>query len=92
MSKESLNIVITNVYWIQMRDFYNLDDDKFEEQWDRRLQFNVKAHLWLLHAASKYVEDSNQHELGCDVFVNIASMADVKPSGSSWAGGMLNLN
>lgn len=48
-----------------------------EEDWDRCFLYNVKSHLWLLHAAKPYLEESE------GAFVTTASVAGVKPSGSS---------
>lgn len=48
-----------------------------DEDWDKCFLYNVKAHLWLLHAAKAELEKSEGS------FVTTASIAGVKPSGSS---------
>ena len=78
-----LDVVISNVGWTRMRNFSDLEDGLDEEDWDRCFAANVKSHLWLFHAAKKYLEESNQRERGAAVFVSTASVAGVKPSGSS---------
>lgn len=48
-----------------------------DEDWDRCFLYNVKAHLWLLHAAKAELERTE------GAFITTASIAGVKPSGSS---------
>jgi NAD(P)-dependent dehydrogenase (short-subunit alcohol dehydrogenase family) len=50
-----------------MTNFMDLDDNMEEDVWDRCFTVNVKSHLWLMHAAKKYLEESE----GC--FVSTAS-------------------
>lgn len=50
-----------------------------DEDWDRCFLYNVKAHLWLCHAAR---DELNKTE---GAFITTASLAGVKPSGSSLA-------
>ncbi len=78
-----LDAVVSNVGWTRMRNFSDLDDGMDEEDWDRCFGSNVKAHLWLFHAARKWLEESNAREEGSAVFVSTASIAGCKPSGSS---------
>lgn len=78
-----LDAVISNVGWTRMRDFSNLEDGVDEEDWDLCFGANVKAHLWLFHAARRWLEESNAREEGSAVFVSTASIAGCKPSGSS---------
>jgi NAD(P)-dependent dehydrogenase (short-subunit alcohol dehydrogenase family) len=78
-----LDAVISNVGWTRMRDFSDLEDGMDDEDWDRCFGANVKAHLWLFHAAKKWLEESNAREEGSAVFVSTASVAGCKPSGSS---------
>ncbi|CAK7206114.1 hypothetical protein SEUCBS139899_008898 [Sporothrix eucalyptigena] len=73
-----LDAVISNVGWTRMTDFLDLEQGVVENDWDRCFDVNVKGHLRLFHAA--------QHALGASsngVFVSTASVAGVKPSGSS---------
>ncbi|PKS08462.1 hypothetical protein jhhlp_004845 [Lomentospora prolificans] len=78
-----LDVVISNVGWTQMRNFSDLDDGVNEDDWDRCYNANVKSHLWLFHAAKPYLEAANRRDEGSAVFVSTASVAGVKPSGSS---------
>jgi NAD(P)-dependent dehydrogenase (short-subunit alcohol dehydrogenase family) len=48
-----------------------------EDDWDRCFLYNVKAHLWLMHAAKAELEKTE------GAFITTASIAGVKPSGSS---------
>ncbi|KAG5761393.1 hypothetical protein H9Q72_010497 [Fusarium xylarioides] len=78
-----LDVVISNVGWTKMRQFSDIDDNVDEDDWDRCYVANVKSHLWLFHAAKRYLDESNQREAGVPVFVSTASLAGVIPSGSS---------
>ncbi|EFX04353.1 short chain dehydrogenase reductase [Grosmannia clavigera kw1407] len=78
-----LDVVVSNVGWTRMRNFADLDDGVDEADWDRCFAVNVKSHLWLFHAARPWLEESNSREAGSAVFVSTASVAGVKPSGSS---------
>lgn len=73
-----LDLVVSNGGWTRIRDFKNLDDNVEEDDWDRCWNVNVKSHLWLIHAARKFLESSDN-----GAFVSVASIAGVKPSGSS---------
>lgn len=74
-----LDVVVSNNGWTRVTDFMDLDDQVREEDWDRCFDVNVKAHLWLLYAAKEHLEKSE----GGGAFVTVASLAGVKPSGSS---------
>jgi NAD(P)-dependent dehydrogenase (short-subunit alcohol dehydrogenase family) len=78
-----LDVVISNFGWTRMRNFADLDDGVDEDDWDRCFAANVKAPLWLFHAARPWLEASNAREAGAAVFVSTASVAGCKPSGSS---------
>lgn len=78
-----LDVVISNFGWTKMRNFADLDDGVDEDDWDRCFGANVKAPLWLFHAARPWLEASNAREAGTAVFVSTASVAGCKPSGSS---------
>ena len=88
LSGGRLDVVISNMGWTQMRNFSDLDDGVVEEDWDRCFAANVKSHLWLFHAARKYLEESNKRDEGSAVFVSTASVSGVKPSGSSLVCGL----
>lgn len=72
-----LDVVFSNGGWTSITNFNDLDDNVDEEMWDRCWNMNVKSHLWMLHAARKYLDETE----GC--FISTASLAGVRPSGSS---------
>ena len=72
-----LDIVVSNAGWTRMRNFADLCDNVHEDDWERCFTANVKSHLWLFHAAHAYLAESR------GAFVSTASVAGVKPSGSS---------
>ncbi|KAG9570643.1 NAD(P)-binding protein, partial [Aureobasidium melanogenum] len=72
-----IDVVVSNAGWTKLRDFLNLDDGLYEEDWDRCFRINVKSHLWLFHAVRPYLDDTQGS------FVTTASVAGIKPSGSS---------
>jgi len=74
-----LDVVISNQGWTRVTNFFDIDDQVKEEDWDKCFNFNVKSHLWLLYAAKPHLEAIE----GGGSFITIASLAGVKPSGSS---------
>jgi NAD(P)-dependent dehydrogenase (short-subunit alcohol dehydrogenase family) len=72
-----IDVVVSNAGWTKMRDFLNLEDGLYEEDWDRCFKVNVKSHLWLFHAVRPYLDETE------GAFVTTASVAGIKPSGSS---------
>lgn len=72
-----LDVVFSNGGWTRMSNFQDLEDNVIEEDWDRCFNMNVKSHLWLMHAARKWLDESE------GVFITTASLAGVRPSGSS---------
>ncbi|KAF1357101.1 hypothetical protein BDV97DRAFT_286692 [Delphinella strobiligena] len=72
-----LDVVVSNAGWTRMRNFMDLDDGVDEDDWDRCFNVNVKSHLWLFHAAKQHLDQSE------GAFISTASVAGVKPSGSS---------
>ncbi|KAL9095416.1 MAG: hypothetical protein Q9165_002287 [Trypethelium subeluteriae] len=72
-----LDVVVSNHGWTRLTNFTNLDEGLNDEDWDKCFAYNVKSHLWLL-AACRAELDKNE---GC--FITTASIAGVKPSGSS---------
>ncbi|KFY95362.1 hypothetical protein V500_02813 [Pseudogymnoascus sp. VKM F-4518 (FW-2643)] len=64
-----LDAVFSNGGWTSIQDFNDLDDNVDEEMWDKCWNMNVKSHLWLMHAAKKYLDDSE------GVFITTASLA-----------------
>ncbi|CAK7566507.1 MAG: hypothetical protein SEPTF4163_004454 [Sporothrix epigloea] len=77
-----LDVVVSNAGWTRITDFMDLDDQVNEDDWDRCYNVNVKAHMWLLYAAMPHFE-RNVDTKGS--FVTVASLAGVRPSGSSVA-------
>lgn len=78
-----IDVVVSNAGWTKMRDFLDLDDGLYDEDWDRCFRINVKSHLWLFHAVRPYL-DATQGS-----FITTASVAGIKPSGSSLVSGAL---
>lgn len=74
-----LDVVVSNQGWTRITDFFDIEDQVREEDWDRCFNLNVKSHLWLLYAAKPHLEKSE----GGGSFVTVASLAGVRPSGSS---------
>ncbi|KAM0340135.1 hypothetical protein ACHAPU_010627 [Fusarium lateritium] len=74
-----IDAVVSNAGWTKFADFFDLDDNVDEAVWDQCYAANVKSHLFLCHAAKKYLEGAN------GAFVMTSSVAGVKPSGSSMA-------
>lgn len=74
-----LDVVVSNAGWTRMTTFANLDENVVDEDWDRCFVMNVKTHLWLMHAALPALEASQ------GAFISTASVAGVKPGGSSLA-------
>jgi len=74
-----LDVVVSNQGWTRVTDFFDLEDQVTEDDWDRCFNMNVKSHLWLLYAAKPHLVKSE----GGGAFVTVASLAGVRPSGSS---------
>ncbi|KAL0474632.1 short chain dehydrogenase [Neurospora intermedia] len=74
-----LDIVFSNGTWIRLRDINDLDDNVNEEDWDMCFNMNVKSHLWLMHAAKPYLDQTE------GVFITTACLSGVIVSGSSLA-------
>lgn len=72
-----LDVVVSNAGWTRVTNFNNLDEGMVDEDWDKCFLYNVKSHLWLMHAARDELEKTE------GAFVTTASVAGVKPSGSS---------
>ncbi|KAH8676283.1 short chain dehydrogenase [Xylariales sp. PMI_506] len=74
-----LDVVFSNGGWTKVRNMMDLDDNIFEDDWDRAFNMNVKSHLWLMHAARKHLDDTE------GAFITTASLAGLSHSGSSLA-------
>ncbi|KAF4257332.1 hypothetical protein KXW98_003662 [Aspergillus fumigatus] len=72
-----LDVVVSNVGWTRMTNFMNLEDADNEMDWDRCFSMNVKSHFQLFRVCQEHLERSE------GVFIATASVAGVKPSGSS---------
>ncbi|KAF1949291.1 oxidoreductase ucpA [Byssothecium circinans] len=72
-----LDVVVSNAGWTRMTNFLNLDEGVNEEDWDKCFVMNVKTHLWLAYAAKDALAENE------GTFISTASVAGVKPSGSS---------
>lgn len=72
-----LDVVVSNGGWTKFSNFADLDAGVEEADWDRCFNFNVKSHLFLMHAAKKHLDETE------GAFISTASLAGVKPSGSS---------
>ncbi|KAI0482201.1 short chain dehydrogenase [Xylariaceae sp. FL0804] len=74
-----LDVVFSNGGWSRFRGLASIDDNCYEEEWDRAFNMNVKSHLWLMQAAKKHLEATE------GVFISTSSLAGVTHSGSSLA-------
>ncbi|KAL7629393.1 hypothetical protein AAE478_000913 [Parahypoxylon ruwenzoriense] len=74
-----LDVVFSNGGWTRYRGMSSIDENAFEEEWDRCFNLNVKSHLWLMQAAKKHLAEAE------GAFISTASVAGVIPSGSSLA-------
>ncbi|KAH7035459.1 short chain dehydrogenase [Microdochium trichocladiopsis] len=74
-----IDIIVSNAGWTRFTNFMNLDEQVREEDWDRCYNVNVKCHLWLLYAAKPHFDKNPEG----GSFVSVASLAGVRPSGSS---------
>lgn len=72
-----LDIVISNAGWTRVTNFQNFSEGTLESDWDKCFIYNVKSHLWFFEAALPHLEKNEGS------FVSTASLAGVKPSGSS---------
>jgi len=72
-----LDVVISNAGWTRVTDFMTFDEQTLDEDWDKCFTYNVKTHLWLFIAAREALTSTG------GAFVTTASLAGVKPSGSS---------
>lgn len=74
-----LDVVVSNQGWTKVTNFFDLEDNLDEEMWDKCFNYNVKSHLYLFHAAKPHMEANEEG----GSFVTVASLAGVRPSGSS---------
>ncbi|KAL6707865.1 hypothetical protein ACN47E_003765 [Coniothyrium glycines] len=72
-----LDVVVSNAGWTRVTVFTDIEQQINDEDWDKCFTMNVKTHLWLAYAA----KDALAKEEG--TFISTASVAGVKPSGSS---------
>ncbi|KAF2156999.1 oxidoreductase ucpA [Myriangium duriaei CBS 260.36] len=72
-----LDVVVSNAGWTRITNFFNIEEQMEESDWDKCFLYNVKAHLWLAYASRNALKESQ------GTFITTASVAGVKPSGSS---------
>jgi NAD(P)-dependent dehydrogenase (short-subunit alcohol dehydrogenase family) len=72
-----IDVVLSNGGWTKFRDTASIDDNVFEEDWDRAFNMNVNSHLWLLQASKQYLDETE------GAFITTASIAGVTGVGSS---------
>ncbi|GIZ46183.1 hypothetical protein CKM354_000932100 [Cercospora kikuchii] len=72
-----IDLVVSNAGWTKITNFLNLEEGMVDEDWDKCFVYNVKSHLWSLHAAKAELEKSE------GAFITTTSIAGVKPAGSS---------
>jgi NAD(P)-dependent dehydrogenase (short-subunit alcohol dehydrogenase family) len=72
-----LDAVVSNAGWTRMTNFMSIEEGVNDDDWDRCFTMNVKTHLWLAYAAKDALAESE------GTFISTASVAGVKPSGSS---------
>ena len=79
-----LDVVVSNAGWTRITNFFDIEQQVNEDDWDKCFNVNVKAHLWLLYAAKDHLEKSVDEPNGIGgAFITVASLAGVRPSGSS---------
>ena len=79
-----LDVVVSNAGWTRITYFSDLTQQVDEDDWDKCFAVNVKSHLWLLYASKDHLEAAADKEGGVGgAFVTVASVAGVRPSGSS---------
>ncbi|KAJ9501189.1 hypothetical protein H2202_002983 [Exophiala xenobiotica] len=79
-----LDVVVSNAGWTRLTDFFDLEQQVNEDDWDKCFTVNVKSHLWLLYAAKEHLGKAADEEGGIGgAFVTVTSVAGVRPSGSS---------
>ncbi|KAI8632363.1 short chain dehydrogenase [Xylariaceae sp. FL1651] len=74
-----LDVLFSNGGWTRFRGMTSIDENCYEEDWDRAFNMNVKSHLWLMHAAKQHLDSAE------GAFITTASLAGVNHSGSSLA-------
>jgi NAD(P)-dependent dehydrogenase (short-subunit alcohol dehydrogenase family) len=72
-----LDVVVSNAGWTRMTNFLNIDEGVNEDDWDKCFVMNVKTHMWLAYATKDALAETE------GTFISTASVAGVKPSGSS---------
>jgi NAD(P)-dependent dehydrogenase (short-subunit alcohol dehydrogenase family) len=72
-----LDVVISNAGWTRMTTFTDIEQQVNDDDWDKCFTMNVKTHMWLAYAAKDALTETE------GAFISTASVAGVKPSGSS---------
>ncbi|KAI0409719.1 short chain dehydrogenase [Xylaria palmicola] len=74
-----LDVLFSNGGWSRFRGLESIDENCYEEEWDRAFNMNVKSILWLMQAAKRHLDETE------GAFITTASLAGVSHSGSSLA-------
>jgi NAD(P)-dependent dehydrogenase (short-subunit alcohol dehydrogenase family) len=72
-----IDVIFSNGGWTRVRGLASIDDNIYEDEWDRAFNMNVKSHLWLMHAAKKHLEETE------GAFITTASLGGTIHAGSS---------
>lgn len=72
-----IDVIFSNVGWTHFRDTSSLEDNAFDEDWDKAYTMNVKTHMWLLRAAQPHLAETE------GAFISTASIAGVSGMGSA---------
>jgi NAD(P)-dependent dehydrogenase (short-subunit alcohol dehydrogenase family) len=74
-----LDVVVSNAGYTRLTNFMDFEQQHLDEDWDKCFLFNVKAHMWLAYACKEHLDKTE------GAFITTASVAGIKPSGSSLA-------
>jgi NAD(P)-dependent dehydrogenase (short-subunit alcohol dehydrogenase family) len=72
-----LDVVVSNAGWTRITNFLDIEEGINDDDWDKCFVMNVKTHLWLAYASKDALSATE------GTFISTASVAGVKPSGSS---------
>ncbi|KAK1918941.1 hypothetical protein P3342_001070 [Pyrenophora teres f. teres] len=72
-----LDVVVSNAGWTRITTFSDIEQQVNDDDWDKCFTLNVKTHMWLAYATKDALAATE------GAFITTASVAGVKPSGSS---------
>jgi NAD(P)-dependent dehydrogenase (short-subunit alcohol dehydrogenase family) len=72
-----LDVVVSNAGWTRVTTFTDIEQQVNDDDWDKCFVLNVKTHMWIAFAAKDALAETG------GTFISTASIAGVKPSGSS---------